>query len=234
MADSLSQAEVTRRRLVADVAHELRNPVAALRAQLEGVAEGVIVMDGVRADSLVDDVLHLSRLVTDLQELSIAEAGRLVYTRAPFDLAQIVQAEADRMRPLMTEGAEVIVTADGGPFMVDADEHRIAQVLRNLLSNASRHTVSGSVTIRVARVGTSARVEVIDTGEGIDEADLPHIFERFYRADTARASDTGGAGIGLAITRAIVQDHGGTVFAQSEPGSGATVGFELPLTRPEG
>ncbi|MHB9003412.1 MAG: sensor histidine kinase [Coriobacteriia bacterium] len=229
MADSLSQAEIMRRRLVADVAHELRNPVAALRVQLEGVAEGVIEMDEVRAASLVDDVLHLSRLVADLQELSIAEAGQLPYVLTRFDLVPMVRAEVDRMRPGMPHGVEVLVRAEGGPFPVEADEHRIAQVLRNLLSNASRHTREGSVTVRLAGTGRSVRVEVTDTGEGIAASDLPHIFDRFYRADTARASDTGGAGIGLAITRAIIEDHHGIVFARSTPGDGATVGFELPL-----
>lgn len=228
MADSLSQAEVMRRRLVADVAHELRNPVAALRAQLEGVAEGVIDMDERRAASLVDDVLHLSRLVADLQELSIAEAGRLQYVRTQFDLVDAARAEAERMSLTMPEGVELRVEAHGGPFMVNADEHRIAQVLRNLLSNAARHTFHGSVTVRLDASQAAVRVAVIDTGEGISADDLPHIFDRFYRADAARASDTGGAGIGLAIARTIVEDHGGSVFAESESGSGATVGFELP------
>lgn len=230
MADSLSQAEAMRRRLVADVAHELRNPVAALRAQLEGVAEGVLDMDEGRAVSLVEDVLHLSRLVADLQELSIAEAGKLPYALAGFDLADTVRAEVERMRPTMPRTVELLVDAEEAPFAVYADEHRISQVLRNLLSNAARHTSHGGVTVRLRRSGSSVRAEVIDTGEGISQADLPHIFDRFYRADAARASDTGGAGIGLAIARTIVADHGGSVFAESMPGQGATVGFELPLS----
>lgn len=229
MAGSLSEAERLRRQLVADVAHELRNPVAALRAQLEGVADGVIVMDARRAASLADDAHRLSRLVEDLQELSIAEAGRLTYTMAPFDLVELLRAEVDRLRPVIGPGVEVSVDAPAGSFRISGDELRIGQVARNLLGNAARHTPSGSITVAVLPADGGVRVEVRDTGEGIPPADLPYIFERFYRADSARASDTGGAGIGLAVARRIVQDHGGEVFATSLPGSGTTVGFELPM-----
>lgn len=229
MADSLSQAESLRRRLVADVAHELRNPVAALRAQLEGIAEGVIAMDERRAASLVDDVGRLSRLVADLQELSVAEAGRLVYSPSDFDLNAAVALEVERFQSEVP-GEVTLVCANGpSPVTVRADELRIAQVVRNLLTNAARHTSIGSITVSVAVAGDRVRVEVTDTGEGISADDLPHIFERFYRADAARANDTGGVGIGLAIARTIVEDHGGSVFAHSAHGEGATVGFELPI-----
>jgi len=228
MADSLSEAEVLRRRLVADVAHELRNPVAALRAQLEGVAEGVLEMDDARAVSLVADVKQLSRLVEDLQTLSVAEAGRLPYLIEQIDMVEVVGAEIERARPNVHEGVSIAVDADVQSHLVDADAARVGSVVRNLLSNAVRHTHDGSIIVAVRAGDGVVRVEVTDTGEGIPAEDLPFVFERFYRADSARAQDTGGAGIGLAIAKRIIEDLGGSMYASSEPGHGATVGFDLP------
>lgn len=228
MAGSLGEAEALRRRLVADVAHELRNPIAALRAQLEAVSEGVLVMDAARSDSLVADVNQLSRLVEDLQMLSVAEAGHLPYVMERLDLAGIVERETEAITSTLRDGVCAQVVGPPNPAMVLADQLRIASVVRNLLSNAARHTHAGSINVSVLSKNGRVRVEVADTGEGIPKADLPYIFERFYRADSARAQDTGGAGIGLAIARRIVEDHAGTVFASSDEGRGATVGFELP------
>ncbi|MFA5844131.1 MAG: HAMP domain-containing sensor histidine kinase [Coriobacteriia bacterium] len=228
MADSLAESEELRRRLVADVAHELRNPIASLRAQAEGIAEGVLVADERRLGSLADDTRHLSRLVEDLQELSAAEAGQLRYEMQSTDLAALACGEVDRARVRARATVELRCEADSA-IMVDGDEGRLGQVLRNLIDNALRHTETGSVTVSCAATDGHARVEVRDTGEGIPDADLPHIFERFYRADTARACDTGGSGVGLAVSRRIVEDHGGKVFASNASGGGAVVGFEVPL-----
>jgi len=228
MADSLYEAEQLRQRLVADVAHELRNPIAAARAQAEGMAEGVLRADAARMGSLVEDLEHLSVLVDDLQELSLAEAGRLSYEMATVDLADLIEREVGRASASV--GAKVALSATGveqaAPVM--ADEHRLSEVLRNLLANASRHTPAGAIRVELERDAGVYRVRVVDTGEGIPEADLPYVFERFYRADTARANHRGGAGLGLAISRRIVNDHGGDVFAEATPGGGATVGFTLP------
>lgn len=229
MARSLEEAEQLRRRMVADVAHEIRNPLAAARIQAEGMAEGVIPAEPARLDSLVEDLTHLSRIVDDLQELALAEAGRLSYDMQPLDLAALAATEARRAAGLAISGVDVIATTPKTPVEVVGDEGRLSQVLRNLLGNAVRHTAEGRIEIVVALDAGLAEVRVIDTGRGIDPESLPHIFERFYRADTARASSTGGAGLGLAISRRIVEDHGGTVFAESEPGAGATVGFRMPL-----
>ena len=229
MADSLEEAEALRRRLVADVAHELRNPIAAARAQAEGMAEGVLVADNARLDSLVEDLQHLSVLVDDLQELAVAEAGRLYYELAPVDLTDLARREAERARATAREGVSIVFDAPSGELLVTADERRLSQVLRNLLTNATRHTSQGSVTVSVTRKGQAAEVRVIDTGEGIPSSDLPHIFERFYRADSARSASTGGAGLGLAISKTIVEDHSGSLFAESILGTGTTVGFSLPL-----
>ena len=228
MADSLEEAEGLRRRLVGDVAHELRNPLTAARAQAEGMAEGVRGVDQPRLVSLVEDLVHLSSLVEDLQELAVAEAGHLSYQMTDVDLAEVVRAELARARVIVAERVTVTPLSHSGPLVVHADERRIAQVLRNLLSNAARHTRAGSIGVVLEDTEGEIRVSVTDTGEGIPAKELPHIFERFFRADAARASDTGGAGLGLAISRSIVRDHGGDMFAVSELAHGTTVGFTIP------
>lgn len=228
MADSLEEAEGLRRRLVGDVAHELRNPLAAARAQAEGMAEGVLAIDSARLASVVEDLVHLSSLVEDLQELAVAEAGHLSYQMDDIDLVDLVSAELERAAVSAGDGVIVTPLAPTGAVTVHGDERRIAQVLRNLLSNAVRHTRAGSIGVSIEEETDAVRVSVTDTGEGIPAEDLAHIFERFFRADTARAADTGGAGLGLAISRSIVRDHGGDMFATSTVGAGTTVGFTIP------
>ena len=228
MADSLHEAEELRKRLVADVAHELRNPIAAARAQAEGMAEGVLAADAPRLGSLVEDLEHLSLLVDDLQELSIAEAGGLSYEMVSLDLAYLIGREVNRAAPAAAPAVSLTATGVDSPAPVSGDEHRLSEVLRNLLANAVRHTPSGSIRVDLARDARAYRVSVVDTGEGIPPEDLAYVFERFYRADAARANHTGGAGLGLAISRRIVLDHGGDMFAEPTPGGGATVGFTLP------
>ncbi len=233
MADSLQDAEALRTRMTADVAHELRNPIAAIRAQVEGMAEGILPTDRARLDSLTEDVAHLSALVDDLQNLAVADAGRLSYTMAALDLAHLVVKEVSRASAAAPPTVNVSTGTIADGVIVGGDEVRLSEVLRNLLANALRHTDAGSVRVDVERVrgGAWAEVRVTDTGEGIPAADLPYVFERFYRADRSRAAHTGGAGLGLAISRRIVEDHGGEVFAASEVGCGATVGFRLPVSR---
>lgn len=227
MAASLAASEELRRRLVADVAHELRNPIASLRAQAEGISEGVLAPDADRLMSLAEDTRHLSRLVDDLQELSAAEAGQLAYRMERTALALVIRSEVVSAGMRAKAGLE-ITSECAEDIMVLADEGRLGQVLRNLLDNAIRHTDRGGVNVTCRTTGGKVIVEVADSGEGIPEADLPYIFERFYRADVARARDTGGSGIGLAVSRRIVKDHGGSVFARNREG-GAVVGFEIPL-----
>lgn len=229
LADSLEEAEELRSRLVADVSHELRNPIAAARAQAEGMAEGVLVADGARMGSLVRDLEHLSRLVDDLQELSVADAGRLRYDMQRVDIGALARQEAERAAPSAAPGVEVRASGAPDTVVVSGDPRRLSQVLRNLLSNAVRHTERGRIEVTWALRDGSVEVRVSDTGPGIPAEDLPYVFERFYRADTARAAGTGGAGLGLAIARRIVRDHGGDVFAESAEGGGASVGFSLPV-----
>lgn len=229
MAGSLQEAEELRRRMVADVAHELRNPLAAARVQAEGMAEGVLPTETGRLESLVEDLEHLSRIVDDLQELALAEAGRLAYEMVPLDIAALAAGEAARAADLVAPGVELRPTVSHSGITVTGDEGRLSQVMRNLLANAARHTRAGHIAVTVTAGEGFAEVLVIDTGEGIAADDLPHIFERFYRADSARGAGSGGAGLGLSISRRIVEDHGGEMFAGSTEGEGAAVGFRLPL-----
>jgi two-component system sensor histidine kinase BaeS len=229
MSQSLTRSEALRRRLVADVAHELRNPIAAVRAQTEGIRDGVLEPDPARIGSILEDVEHLGSLVGDLQELSVADAGALSYEIVEVDVGALLNREAERAREIVGEGVEVVVDSPVD-LTVRADERRIVQVVRNLVSNAARHTSAGRVTLRSFTTDLGeVTIEVADTGEGIADSDLPFIFERFYRADTARSRGTGGTGIGLAISRRIVEDHGGAMFARSTPAQGSVVGFTLPM-----
>lgn len=231
MADSLERSELLRRRMIADVAHELRNPIAAARVHAEGMADGMLSIEPTRFEAITGNLVHLTNLVNDLQELSVAEAGGLRYEMARIDITHLVRAEAEMFADVAP--TDTVVTYDGpeSGLYAEADERRISQVLRNLLSNAARHTSAGQIVVGV-RVLADGRVEVSasDSGEGIPDADLPHIFERFYRADQSRAADTGGAGLGLAIVKSIVEDHGGEVYARRSSLGGAEVGFMLPST----
>jgi two-component system sensor histidine kinase BaeS len=191
------------------------------------MVEGVIPADAARLESVAEDARQLSRLVDDLQELSIAEAGRLRYEMTEVDMCDLVRREVERAAPL-ARGGVLVVAECTPPVDANGDAGRLSQVLRNLLANALRHTEAGSVTVTCSIEGPWARVEVRDTGEGIPEEDLPYVFERFYRADAARARDTGGSGVGLAISKRIVADHGGFVFAENMPRGGSAVGFCVP------
>jgi signal transduction histidine kinase len=231
MADGLTRLERGRRRLISDVAHELRTPLTNLRGYLEALEDGVVQPTPAIIRALHEEALLLGRLVDDLQELSLAESGHLRLARQPVAFAALITQAVQALQPVAADKG-VTVTADLAPDLplVSADPGRIGQVVRNLLDNALRHTPAGGrITVAARLRDAEIAVEVRDTGSGIAPADLPHIFERFYRADQARARATGGAGLGLAIVRQLVTLHGGRVWADSPPGAGATVTFTLPL-----
>ncbi|HET9952193.1 MAG TPA: ATP-binding protein [Candidatus Eisenbacteria bacterium] len=229
MAESLSRTETLRRQLVSDVAHELRTPLTNLRAQLEAIEDGIVAADAAALRSLHEETLLLARLVGDLQDLSLAEAGRLRLDRVPCSPREALEAAAAAFR-VQAEARRVSLrldVADAPPVLVD--RARLAQILRNLVANAVTHTPDdGAVTLAARADGAFVRFEVRDTGEGIAPEHLPHVFDRFYRADASRARATGGAGLGLAIVRHLVEAHGGEVSAASVEGRGTTVAFTLP------
>jgi two-component system, OmpR family, sensor histidine kinase BaeS len=229
MADSLEHTEQTRRRLLADLAHELRTPLATVEAYHEGLADGVIDPDPATVDVLADATSRLRRLVEDVSLVSLAEEGRLPFDLHPVDLRDLVTNAIDALQPTAdTAGIALSHHLPETPVTVDADPDRLAQVLANLLANAIEHTRGGdTITVAVTSGDHRAVIEVTDTGAGISPQHLPHIFQRFYRADPARRR-TQGSGIGLTISRAIVQGHGGDLTAAS-PGEGRGTTFSIDL-----
>jgi len=232
MADALEHTEQTRRRLLGDLAHELRTPLATVEAYHEGLADGVIDPDPTTVDVLTDATSRLRRLVEDVSVVSMAEEGRLALDLRPVDLRDLVTNAIDAIRPTAdTVGITLPHHVPETPVTVDADPDRLAQVLANLLANAIEHTSDGgTIGVTVTRQDHRAKIEITDTGAGISPQHLPHIFQRFYRADPARRR-TRGSGIGLTISRAIVQGHGGDLIAASPgEGQGATFSVDLPTS----
>lgn len=238
MAAALEQAQTLRRNMMADAAHELRTPLSVLQGNLRAILDDVYALDKAEVARLYEETRLLSRLVEDLHELALAEAGQFQLNRQPTDLADLVQASAAAFGPAAKAKGVILhpqVPADLPSAL--ADPARLTQVLHNLMANALRHTpAGGTISLRAYLEHKEGQedhlcLEVGDTGEGISPKDMPYIFDRFYRADRARSRSTGGAGLGLAIVRAIVEAHGGQVSAASEgvPGQGSTFTVRLPL-----
>jgi signal transduction histidine kinase len=232
MAAALESAEQRRVALIGDVAHELRTPLATIEGYAEGAIDGVVATNETTWALILDEVGRLRRLVTDLQELSRAEARQLPLHPTLVPTAALVERARARLAPQFDEKGVTLrldMPASTPAILVDPD--RITQVLINLLGNALQHTSSGgSVTIRVVAEKQAVRFHIEDTGIGIAAEHLPHLFERFYRVDKARARTTGGSGIGLTISKALVEAHGGQIWADSAGiGQGAVFSFILPI-----
>ncbi len=232
MSSDLERAEKLRQNMVADVAHELRTPLSNVQGYLEAVRDGVIKPDAETIRSLSEEAALLSRLVDDLQELSLAEAGELKLNCRTGDIAELIkQAVTVARGQAVAKGVSVSIDLPDKLPPVNIDSHRISQVLRNLLENAVAHTAKGgSITVAVKQQGNWVEVSVTDTGEGIPAEDLPNIFERFYRVDKSRARATGGSGLGLTIAKRLVEAHGGKIEVQSEPGKGSCFSFTIPVS----
>ncbi|MBL8095364.1 MAG: HAMP domain-containing protein [Anaerolineales bacterium] len=228
MADSLQTAETARRNLMADIAHELRTPLTVMQGNLRALLDGVYPLEAAEIANLYDETRLLSRLVDDLRELALADAGRLSLQSREVDLGGLLgQAGAQFAAAADAQGVRLDVRA--APARVRGDPDRIAQALRNLIANALRHTpAEGTISVHTEPLMGSVRVTVADTGEGIPPEVLGHVFERFYRADKSRARASGGTGLGLAITKAWVEVMGGRVGVESEVGRGSHFWFELP------
>jgi signal transduction histidine kinase len=231
MAADLEHAEQLRRNLVADVAHELRTPLSNIQGYLEAILDGVIKPDAATIRSLNEEVALLSRLVNELQDLSLAEAGELKLVYQAEDITKLVKQAVTPWQPqLATKEISLSFDLPDNLPLVSIDWQRVNQVLHNLLENAVAHTgKGGAITVAAAKQGDWVEVSVSDTGEGIPAEDLPNIFERFFRVDRSRARATGGSGLGLTIARRLVEAHGGKIAVQSKLGKGSRFSFTLPI-----
>jgi signal transduction histidine kinase len=230
LADRLEATEATRRQMLADLSHEMRTPLATIDAHLEALEDGVRHLDSDTVTVLRSSTRRLRRLAEDIGAVSHAEEGNLRLDPRPVDATTIAATAADAARDRY-ESKGVRLDVDLHPAgRVNVDPDRIGQVLGNLIDNALRHTASGgSVTVSCRRVDHWVEYAVADTGEGIAAEHLPHLFDRFYRVDTARDRTHGGSGIGLAIAKALIEAHGGGIFATSAgSGHGSTFTVRLP------
>ena len=232
--NELRQQDQIRRELIANIAHDLATPLTAIQGFSEALADDLIPSSEARhetAQRIGREVQRLRRLVADIQQMSSLESGHTKLDLAPLDLHSLVDETLFVIEPECEEaGITLHNQLTNDTPLVYADSDRITQVLLNLLDNARRHTPQGgSITISATPTGRMLNVSITDTGTGIDAADLPHIFERFYRADRSRTGTTGGSGLGLAIVKAIIVAHGGTISAESTVGKGTRFTFSLPL-----
>ena len=231
MAADLEYIEQLRRNMVADVAHELRTPLSNIQGYLEAIRDGMIEADAAVIHSLGEEASLLSRLVNELQELSLAEAGELKLVYQAEDVANLVKQAVAPWEPQMA-AKDISLSLDlpDNLPLVNIDWQRVNQVLHNLLENAVAHTAEGgSINVTASAEGKWVEVNVSDTGEGIPAEDLPYVFERFYRVDKSRARATGGSGLGLTIAKRLVEAHGGTITVQSELGRGSRFSFTVPI-----
>ncbi len=233
MASDLERAEKLRRNLVTDAAHELRTPLSNIQGYLEAIRDGAVQPNAATINSLCEEVTLLSRLIDDLQELSLADAGELKLTRQTEDVARVINQTVVAMQAQATaKGISLLTDLPRELPLSDIDSHRISQVLHNLLDNAVAYTPAGGTIMVTARQKDDCWVEVAvaDTGTGIPAEDLPYIFERFYRVDKSRARATGGYGLGLTVAKRLVEAHGGKIEVQSEVGRGSRFTFTVPVS----
>ncbi|KOV64272.1 kinase [Streptomyces sp. MMG1121] len=234
LTERRERLEAQRKAMVSDIAHELRSPLTNIRGWLEVVRDGVVDPEPALLDSLHEEALVLQRIIDDLQDLAAADAGTLRLHREPLCAGDLVDQVAAAHRVAADAAGVALHTAADPAAWLDADPVRMRQALGNLVSNALRHTpADGTVTLAARRDGTDVVLTVTDTGTGIAAEDLPHVFERFWRAEKSRSRRTGGSGLGLSIVRHLMAAHDGTAEATSEPGAGAVFTLRLPGTGPQ-
>jgi two-component system OmpR family sensor kinase/two-component system sensor histidine kinase BaeS len=226
MAAKLERNEEQRRRLLADVTHEMRTPLSVIRGNLEGMLDGVYARDDEHISPIVDETKQMARLLDDLHTLATAEAGELRLHREPTNVSELIGDVIAAYTPRATERGIQLTrdVAASGEF--ELDPMRIRQVLENLIANSLRYTPSGGrITVGVRRQLDGLEFSVSDTGTGVPADALPHLFDRF-----TKSADSGGSGLGLAIARSLVEAHGGTIDAASPLGAGLTVRFVIPVS----
>ncbi len=238
MAGELERAETLRRNLVADVAHELRTPLTVIQGNLQAILDGIYPLEREEIATIHAETVVLSRLVADLRDLAQAEAGQLRLNMQEMEVMPLVAGVVGLCEePARTKGIDLQMEAVAGLPAVHADPDRLRQVIYNLVSNALRYTPAGG-RVRVAGDLTplgsqppSVRITVADTGPGIPADQIPHVFDRFWRADPARSREQHGAGLGLTIARQLVEAQGGQIGVDSTVGAGSRFWFTLPVSR---
>jgi signal transduction histidine kinase len=228
MAERLQAHDQQRRSMLADISHELRTPITVIQGNVEGILDGLYPADEPRLKSIIEETQILSRLVDDLRTLALAESGALHLKREPTNLPELIHDLVSGFESQVKEQEVELETSLNGAEEANVDPQRVREVLTNLLSNALRYTPrGGKIRVRLTEAGTggdrSVTVSVEDNGPGIESADLPHVFDRFYKS-----SDSGGMGLGLSIAKYLVEAHGGKIWAESEVGKGTTISFLLP------
>ncbi|MFI1760468.1 sensor histidine kinase [Streptomyces sp. NPDC020800] len=233
LTERRERLEAQRKAMVSDIAHELRSPLTNIRGWLEVVRDGVVDPDPALLASLHEESLVLQRIIDDLQDLAAADAGTLRLHREPVPAGDLFGQVAAAHRVAADAAGVALVTEADDTAWLEADPVRMRQALGNLVSNALRHTpADGTVTLTARCDGDEVVLTVADTGTGIASEDLPHVFDRFWRAERSRSRRTGGSGLGLPIVRHLVAAHGGTAEVTSEPGEGAVFTLRLPVTAP--
>lgn len=218
MAAELQEAERLRNHLMADVSHELRTPLTVLEGHLRAALDQVYELLDTEIANLYQQTRHIIRLVNDLRELAQAEAKQLPLMIIPTDVGRLSKETVTIFEPLTEEkGISLRYSAPDDLPLIPVDRSRLRQVLHNLLSNALRHTPrGGTILVTLAQVQNRLQIDIKDSGSGIPQEDLPHVFDRFYRTLSSRSRETGGTGLGLSIVKAIIEAHGGEVSAASE------------------
>ena len=231
MADALQLAGEARRAMTADIAHELRTPLAVQRANLEALQDGIYTLTPENLTPVLEQNQLLTRLVDDLRTLALVDAGQLALEHSLTDLSALVGHSIERFRP-QAEAKQITLSlqAPDACQQMLLDPMRIEQVLGNLLSNSLRYIPpKGTIHVNLSCTQGYAELTIHDSGPGIPEEALELIFERFYRADRARSRESGGSGLGLAIARQLAQAHGGTLTAANHPQGGAVFTLRLPF-----
>lgn len=225
MAEALEKQESLRKKLISNVAHELRTPVTAMQGELEGMADGLIAMDRGQVVSLQEEVRRLKNMIEGIEELSRAEASGLSLKKQPVDLGQFLGNITARFGKLFRDKGVMLEFESSDTVLMHADPERLSQIVINLLTNALKATApGGAVRIKAYKAGTAAAIAVSDTGKGMRQQDLPFVFERFYKGEE------GGLGLGLAIVKELVEAHGGAIEVKSEYGKGTVFTVSIPCS----
>jgi len=232
MASSLEKGEQSRRQLTADIAHELRTPLTVIEGTVDGIIDGVFQPDTEHLRSIKEQTALLTHLISDLRDISLAESGQLKLNLTSTDMVELVRRVVSNYE-INAREKNIRIKLEEEPQIseIEADTVRMEQVISNLLVNAIRHTPSsGSISVAIKNDEGGLAISVADTGEGIAQDDLPHVFERFYRSGSSRSRKEGGTGLGLAIVKQMVEAHGGKVWVESKKGTGSIFSILLPFS----